>query len=395
MSGVLTGPPPTSAAVPDVLPAQSRAIVIEAPRRMVQQSFPLRAAAERLPGAWLKVEIVGICGTDLKLYTGALSGLFPYPLIMGHEIVGRIVRAEESWLDERQLTLGARVVVEPVVGCGVCANCESAQTYFCDNAIGLGLRTSCDRPPHLWGGLSEYLYLPPRASVYAISDAIPPERAVMVGGGIANGIQWVQDIGDVRAGERVAILGAGPQGLCCAAAAADAGASQIVVSGVTGDEERLRASRLFGVTTTVLLDASAAADPGVAAAQLLAAFGGRPPDLVVDASGSPAAVHTSLQLVRPLGRVVQASMIGSPVAQVDVDKLAQKQVSWHGVRGSGPAANRRAVSVVERGRWPFERLITRTAPLSQAPVLLQDLVEGTTPRPVKAAVRVDNEETDQ
>lgn len=361
------------------LPSEVRAAVCRGPRRIEMVDVSL-GGAEQWAGALLEVELVGICGTDVKVYSGAVDE-FPYPLTLGHEVVGRIVAAEKVWLEQRDLDLGDRVAVEPVVGCGLCRYCEAGESYFCSNAYGYGLRTSFETWPHLWGGMAEMMYLAPNVSVYRLSETMSAERAVMMAGGVANGICWVQEIGLARPGEAVAILGCGPQALACSAAAADAGVNTIVMTGLEGDDDRLAMARKFGTTHTLCVTG----EPDVAGA--IRGLAGESLDLVVDVSGSASVTSDALRMLKPMGRLVHASMSGRVSDGLPTDLLSQKQLSILGARGSGPTSNRKAVQALATGRWPFERLITNIVSLESADELLSVFTDSREGRPLKGAVR--------
>src|SRR5574341_1690371 len=141
---------------------------------------PLRTELRRLPvpeiGAddgLLQVEACGLCGTDWDFYTrrrGAHLG----PLILGHEIVGRIVAVGDAAAARWKVTVGERIAVEEFLPCGQCEFCRSGRPALCretDSRSERFLRygaTPVDVPPALWGGFSEMLYLHPHALVHRV-----------------------------------------------------------------------------------------------------------------------------------------------------------------------------------------------------------------------------------
>ncbi|GAA3353045.1 hypothetical protein GCM10017744_004630 [Streptomyces antimycoticus] len=144
-------------------------------------------------GALLKVEIAGICGTDVKMYG---KPPFPDPVIMGHENVGVIARAGREFTARKGLREGDRVFVEHYVGCFRCAWCHAGEYRHCEatdwrtnpDARRYGY-TSAENPYHLWGGFSQYLYLPWNAVTHRVPEGVTPELAGLVTP-LSNGIEW-------------------------------------------------------------------------------------------------------------------------------------------------------------------------------------------------------------
>ncbi|MBA3368196.1 MAG: alcohol dehydrogenase catalytic domain-containing protein [Geodermatophilaceae bacterium] len=100
----------------------------------------------------LRVELAGICHTDVDILDGSFAS--PLPLIMGHEIVGRIEDVGPNAARAWAVQPGDRVAVEPMAGCGVCRYCVSGNNRFCGDAVGYGTSTSanasrtCSGPTH-------------------------------------------------------------------------------------------------------------------------------------------------------------------------------------------------------------------------------------------------------
>src|SRR4030065_2466570 len=100
----------------------SKAMVLESPGKMVLREFPVPEIGPE--EGLLKVEMVGICGSDVGTYKGKVTRApRPYPIIMGHEIFGTIAQIGEKATKRRGLKEGDRAVVEFAFGCGVCLDC--------------------------------------------------------------------------------------------------------------------------------------------------------------------------------------------------------------------------------------------------------------------------------
>ncbi|MCA1645139.1 MAG: zinc-binding dehydrogenase [Chloroflexi bacterium] len=332
-------------------------MVLDQPERMHMREFDLPVIGT--DDALLKVEMAGICHTDVGLYHGQVT--YALPLIMGHEIVGRIVQlgpvAQRRWGVQE----GDRVTVEAMARCGFCRACVQGNYKFCRDGFGYGTFTSCDRPPHLWGSYAEYMYLAPGTLLYKVPDCMSPQMATLVTVAISNGIQWTVLRGGVKLGDAVVVQGVGPIGLACIAAARESGASPIVATGLARDGERLELAREFGADVVVNVDAEDVIQ------RVRDATGGDLADVVVDVTGSGDAVRTSLTLVRPMGTVVSAGVTGDKtLTPLPLDALLYNETRLQGVFTFDTNAVRRALALAQRGKYPFEKLITHTFPLDQA-----------------------------
>jgi len=147
----------------------------------------------------VKIKAAGICGSDVHIYHGT-SPVATYPRVVGHEMVGEVV---EVGTDVTRVKAGDRVVIEPMIGCGDCYACKSGRPNAC--------ATLQVRGCHVDGGFQEYFVAPEKA-VYRFKDEIEWEKAAMIEPyTIADQITWRAD---VREGDIVFIIGAGPIGLC-------------------------------------------------------------------------------------------------------------------------------------------------------------------------------------
>src|SRR5713226_7203882 len=224
-----------------------RAATLVAPNKLEIREYPV---PEIPPGGGLvAVEMAGVCGTDFKYFHGKIE--LPLPIILGHEILGRVVKLGGDAAAIHHLKEGDRIILKGAVGCGRCADCRRGAARSCKKRTSYGGRTSCANPPHLFGGFADYLYLAPDALATKVSDDLPPEAAVLVGAVMANGFQWAVRLGGVKMGDYVLIQGSGQQGLACAFAARHAGAARIFVTGIGRDAQRLALAERFGAHRTI------------------------------------------------------------------------------------------------------------------------------------------------
>ena len=199
--------------------------------------------------ALMKMEVAGICGTDVKLYAHPPNDK---PTIMGHENIGYIAKAGREFTRRKGFKEGDLVFVEHYVMCGKCEWCHHGQYRHCENtnwrtnpdAIRYGY-TSDEKPPHLWGGFAQYVYLPWNAVVHHVPKGVTPELAGLVTP-MANGVEWSLFDGDVGYNSTVLIQGPGQQGLSQTVICKQAGASLIIVTGTSKDGARMKVAKELG-----------------------------------------------------------------------------------------------------------------------------------------------------
>jgi len=255
----------------------SRAMVLERPGVFREASYPLPEPRDE--EFLLRVERVTICGGDLIEVDG-LNRKAHYPLLLGHEVVGRIEALGSAAAARRGLRVGSRVMVEPYISCGVCEFCTIGAYHFCREGLVYGVTVPCTRPPHLWGAYSEYLYGAPGAHVHAIDEMVPAEAACLTSV-VANGVRWVRTRGRGQVGEAILVLGLGVQGLATVIAAREAGLGPIVAAARRRNVRKLELAKRYGAH--VILDVEA---PDICE-QIAESLSGQPLPLVVIEQDQP------------------------------------------------------------------------------------------------------------
>jgi len=357
---------------------KSLAAVLEEPGKIILKEFPLPEVGP--DDGLLKVEMVGICSTDVKIYQGKIT-TYPLPLIMGHEMVGVIARIGHRAARKWKVKEGDRVVLEASTSCGACEPCLTGNYRFCEQPLGYGLKTSCNVPPHLWGAYSEYMYIAPGSVVFPVTDALAAEEAVLITGVLANSVQWLCFLGGLKMGDTVLIQGMGVQGLGAIVAAKAAGASEVIIAGLSVDRERFPLAEKLGATAIVDVEKE----------DLLSFIKertrGRGIDLVLDVTGSPPSIALALEVVRKQGTIIEAGLIGGDrEVPFILDRLAQKEIRIQGARSKGYAATKAAISLVESKRYPVGEMVTHLYPLKdcQEALTVAQGKEGV--RPIKVAM---------
>lgn len=334
----------------------ARAMMLVEPRHFSPTELP---AKPDLDGGWLAVEATGLSGADVQVWKGEASDVV-YPLIPGHEVVGRIARGSPTI----PYAVGTRVVVEPRIHCGECHRCKLnlATCVRRRPSNSYGFIPSIE-PPGLWGGLAEFLYIDPAARLHPLTDDVPAEVGTFVHP-LAAGHTWAVELPALQNGENVLILGPGPRGLACLIAAKAAGAGWVGVTGLSHDRDRLELAKRLGADLAIDAEKE---DVGGAIAEAL----GRRPDIVVDVtSDDPEALFTALDLVRSGGRVILASTKGNRAFHFISDVLVAKQLTVRGAMGATTVGYQWAVRQIETDPR-IDDLVSHQFPLSEASRALQ------------------------
>jgi threonine dehydrogenase-like Zn-dependent dehydrogenase len=338
-----------------------RAAVLVEPRMLEAREFARPAIGA--DDALLRIEACGICGSDYEQYEGAqprTEDYTPYPVIPGHEPLGVIEEIGAAARQRWGVSEGDRVAVRSGYGCGTCEACRRWEPRLCPRRGGTYGYTDVGKPPHLWGGYAERMYLSPWTVLKKMDPTIPAGVAVMFNP-LAAGLSWAATIPRTGPGDRVVVLGAGQRGLCCVIAARAAGARQVVVTGLRRDAAKLALARELGA------DAALDVEAGDVVAQAREATGGGA-EVVVDTTPyAPQSLNHAVAIAVRRGRIVVAGLKGQrPAPDLDVDQVIYKELTIRGVLGMPVDETFRAIEIIESGRYPFEKLHTLSLPLEQA-----------------------------
>lgn len=311
----------------------------------------------------IKVTAVGICGSDLHWYADAGIGdaHLGAPLVIGHEFAGVIEGGPQH---------GQRVAVDPAIPCGVCESCMEGNHNLCPFVAFAG-HSKTD------GGLREYLAWPTDL-LYPLPDALSDADGAMLeplGVGI-----HAFDLGHMRAGSTVAVVGCGPIGLCIVQLARAAGATTVIVADPL--PHRREAALRYGADVAL---GSLAAE---FAAGVASATHGRGVDVVFEVAGSDQAVELALVAARPGARVVLAGIPDDDATTFTASTARRKGLSLIMVRRMKETVYPRGIAMVERGLIVIGSMVTERFPLSrveqafrtaQARQGLKVIVEADTP----------------
>ena len=317
------------------------------------------------PGAaLLHVLYSEVCGTDVHLHHGKLSGV-PYPLIPGHVSVGTIseLRGPLADVEGRPFREGDPVTFLDVhETCGACYHClVTKQSTRCPHRKVYGITYGVK--DGLLGGWSQSLYARPGVKFIHLPDGLDPEAFIGGGCGLVTSLHAV-DLAGIRLDQSVAVLGVGPVGQSAIALAALSGAGEVIAIG--DPSGRLDFARRMGATSALGLDVP----PAERTDAVRRLTGGHGVDVVIEASGSPAAVSQALDLVRDGGRVVICGHYtdNGPVEIHPHWQVYRKHVEIRGCWGCDYSHFHRAVAIAARfgDRVPWRDMIGGRYSLEQA-----------------------------
>ena len=350
------------------IPNAARAMVLTGVRQLEMQEFPIPDIG--LDDGLLRMEICGICGSDYEQFNGHFSANFP--VIPGHEPVGRIAALGEGARKRWGVEVGDLVSVEPGVRCGRCQQCLEGRQ--CSDGAGIGY-TLTDRAPGLWGGYAEYLYLHRATVMHKMPNDMPPRLAALYNP-LGAGFCWAVKATGLQVGQTIAVLGSGQRGLCSIIAARAAGAGTIIASGLARDEHKLALAREFGADITLVADSDPVVD------RVLEVTNGRGADAVIDVTPyATDPVSDALKMARRGGTVVLAGLKGGrQVPEFNSDEIVTRQLTVRGVLGVDHESFVQAIDTIRSGRFPLDRLHTHAFPLEDAATAV-DTLAGETGEP--------------
>ena len=284
----------------------------------------------------LKVEMVGLCGTDLNSFRG-MNPLITFPRVIGHEIAATVEQGSVAF------PRGERVTVSPYTSCGVCTSCRAGRENACRNNQTYGVQRD--------GAMTEWLAVP-EGKVFASN--LPLKHLCLVEP-LTVGFHAVAR-GRVTAEDTVVIFGCGGIGLGAIAGAAFRGARTIAID---VDERKLEVARLAGATDTIHSGKENVAE------RLAAMTSGDGPNVVIEAIGLAETFRQAVEVVAFAGRVVYIGYAKQPVAY-ETKLFVQKELDILGSRNALPADFREVIRMLEAGRFPVEEAVSLIVPLGGA-----------------------------
>ncbi len=309
------------------------------------------------PGEVLvRLRATGICGSDMHWYKegGIGSSRAVYPMVLGHEPAGEIVAVGKN---VEGLKTGQKVVVEPSITCGLCEFCRSGQHNNCISSTFMG-------SPQMPGLFREFAVVPVR-NIMTLPDSMSFVAATILEPLAV--ILHVLELVDIRLGDTVAVMGAGPVGLLTASVARVAGASRIFVADKV--PHRLQMARELGADFT--------AETSKFGQLVMDETRGRGVDVVLDAAAALETINLSFAIARTGGQVVLIGIPSESELNMDIHTAMAKELNVQTIRRSNHNGHG-ALALMESGRIG-DRIVTHRLPLEKTALgfeLLSEYADG-------------------
>ncbi|KAH8597646.1 chaperonin 10-like protein [Bisporella sp. PMI_857] len=306
------------------------------------------------------INYTGICGSDVHYWVEGRIGPFVVenPMVLGHESAGTIYEVGPA---VKTLQVGDRVALEPGYPCRRCSACLSGHYNLCPDMH------FAATPPY--DGTLAGFYSNPEDFCYKLPDHVSLQEGALIEP-LAVGVHITKQA-EIKPGQSVIVMGAGPVGLLCCAVAKAYGASKII--SVDIQPSRLEFAKSYAATHT-WTPARVSGEEN--AANLIKEFElGEGADVVIDASGAEPSIQTSIHVVRRGGVYVQGGM-GKPDINFPIMALCTKEITVKGSFRYGSGDYKLAVELVASGKVDVKKLITSTVKFEEAEEAFKSVKEG-------------------
>jgi L-iditol 2-dehydrogenase len=284
----------------------------------------------------VRVTNSGICGTDLKIFTGGMPAA--YPVIMGHEIGGELV-------DGNGAPGGTRVLVDPVLYCGTCFECAAGRTNLCAAGGVIGREVN--------GGFAEYV-VAPRSHVYPLPASVDRFAAPLIQ--VLTTCVHAQRRAGVLAGQSVAVIGLGVSGQLHAQLAKAWGAARVI--GITRSAWKRALAERLGTDIT-------APGGGAGVGVVRESTDGRGADVVIESTGHVESLADAIEMVRPGGTIVLFGIHTAGEGALPFYQLYYKEPTIVSARAAMSDDFPESIDLVARGAIDVSALVTQVLPLWQ------------------------------
>lgn len=292
--------------------------------QLIERAEPEAAGTDE---ATVKIKRIGICGTDYHAF-GGNQPFFSYPRVLGHELGAEIVALGGSQADAT-LKIGDRVSVEPYLNCNECQACRSGHPNCCERLRVLGVHTD--------GGMTEYINVPVgklHKSAVLSYDQLALVETLGIGLHAANRA-------DIKAEDKVLVIGAGPIGLSAAQFCKLSGAT---VGVADRSESRLDFTRRLGIS-----DRSIVVNEALTAEYVRKFYEGDLPTVIFDATGNRNSMLNAFNLIAHGGKLMFVGLFQGEVEFHDPN-FHKREVTLMASRNSLPADFKKIISLMEAGR---------------------------------------------
>jgi threonine dehydrogenase-like Zn-dependent dehydrogenase len=357
----------------------TRSSVLVAPRKVEVREFALPEVAR--DALLVEMEAVAVCGGDARFYAGQTFGPEhpgDLPVILGHEVVGRIKEmgadvAESMIIHGGPLREGDRVAWYCLIPCGRCHYCtvQPQSKHLCQNPWVYGW-VNCEQPankPWIYGGYGEHVYIRPGTHIWKLPSSISSEEAVILDTlvsvrGIERAVTPYPNLGEgLGLGSTVLVQGDGPVGMCAAAKARLLGAGLVIMVGKHWS--RLDHAKDFGVDSTFNVGEL---NRTILTKEVFKLTGGLGADVVADCTGEPTSLPQGLDMLKRGGTFIEIGCILHK-GTVEVDpalQLTAKDLCLIGQYYAPPQQYERDLRLLSSKRMPFHRMVEQRFKLTEA-----------------------------
>lgn len=318
-----------------------KAAVLTKKKVMEIKELPIPAPLEN--EVIINVKACGICGTDQHIYHGQPgSAPVEYPIVLGHELSGEIVRLGEK---VTKFKLGDRVSIDPNIYCGECEYCRKNRQHLCENLQAIGVTRD--------GGMGEFCAVP-YSNCYIIPDGISFEEGAMIEplGCVLHGFSQIK----IWPGASVLIVGGGYIGLMMLQMAKIYGAFPIVVSEPDKTKHQL-AIQLGG--DQVITPEELSQNP--------IGF-----DIVIECVGRKESMEQAVKMAKKGGNILLFG-VSKPDMKIEISPfdIFSKELT---IKGSfiNPHTHEQAISLVQQGKIQIKPLLSHHFRLEDLPTIMND-----------------------
>lgn len=296
----------------------------------------------------MKVEAVGICGSDIRIYRHGNSRV-QLPQILGHEAAGRVVAVGAN---VTRFSVGDRICLGADVPCGECVFCEAGIGNNCQINYAMGYQFA--------GSFAEYVLLNKMVvnygPIHKIGDGISYEEAALAEplACVLNGLELSQ----VKLGDTVVVIGAGPIGMMLVEVAMKMGARVLLVN---RSRPRLEIAKRLGAAAYICSGDEDAVQ------RVLEETGGLGADVVITCNPSPESQVDAIRMAKNRARV---NFFGGlpkdrAIVPLDTNLIHYKELFVHGAHGSLPRHHQQAVELINNGIIDMSKFISHRFPLER------------------------------
>jgi 5-exo-hydroxycamphor dehydrogenase len=306
-------------------------------------------------GALVRVVAGGVCGSDVHITKGD-AGIMPFPIILGHEGVGRVERLGAGVTTDYAgvpLKPGDLIYWAPIALCHRCHSCTVMEETPCENSTFFAHALKPN-----WGSYADFAWLPNGQAFFRLPDGASVDAVIALGCALPTVLRGFDRCGPVQMGETVVVQGAGPVGLSAILVAKLSGAREIIA--VDMHDSRLEIAKAMGATATVSLKDS----PEERRRQIYDRVASNGPDVVVEAAGALQAFPEGVELTGNHGRYIILGLWGA----IGTQPISPRDLTTRNLTIAG--------ATFAKGEYPLAELVTHRFGIAGAAEALDATARG-------------------